>query len=189
MLWPALRILSIGELTSDQLTSLIDTLQLDEVPRTDGPGADMSIAHRSFTDATGSRLVLDLARVSDTGWALALFFDREKPSRDTIDDYRRKLRHAMERLGLRIIEVIPAATADEVFVTPPSPPGTPDSYIVRFWDLPYENLEQLWPHLGLLKDDPREVKEVRLREIMRSPAWPSAPPTLRAEAESFLRDS
>ncbi|WP_250285436.1 hypothetical protein [Frankia sp. CiP1_Cm_nod2] len=188
MLWPALQVLSHGELTADQLRRLLDTLRLEEAPRTEGPGTAGSIAHRSFTDDTGTRLVLELARTSESGWALALFFDGEPPSTDTIEGHRVLLRDAVERLGLTLIEITPAATADEVLVVPPPPPGIPESTIGVSWDLPYDNLDQMWPHVGLRKDAPREVKEVKLREVMRTPVWSAAPPILRRQAEAFLRD-
>ncbi|MFF3244275.1 hypothetical protein ACFYWY_11190 [Streptomyces sp. NPDC002870] len=188
MLWPALRVLSRGELTSDQLQQLLGTLRLEEPPRTEGPGAARSIAHRSFTDDTGTRLVLDLARTGESGWVLALFFDGEPPSTDIVEGHRVLLRDAVERLGLTLIEITPAATADEVHVVPPPPPGTSESGIGVSWDLPYDELDQLWPHVGLRKDAPREVKEVKLREVMRTPVWSVAPFALRRQAEAFLRD-
>lgn len=186
MLWPALRVLSHGELTPDQLRRLIGTLRLEEIPRAEGPGAAKSIAHRSFTDDTGTRLVLDLARTGESGWVLALFFDGEPPSVDTLEGHRILLRDAVERLGLTLIEITPAAAADEVHVVPPSPSASEPGIGVS-WDLPYEDLDQLWPHLGLRKEAPREVKEVKLREVMRTPAWTAAPQSLRRQAEIFLR--
>ncbi|HEV7933157.1 MAG TPA: hypothetical protein VGP70_12730 [Actinomadura sp.] len=188
MLWPALRVLSQGELTSDQLRRLLGTLRLEQAPRTEGPGAARSIAHRSFTDDTGTRLVLDLARTGESGWVLALFFDGERPSADTVEGHRVLLREAVERLGLTLVEITPAATADEVYVMPPPTPGTSESTIGVSWDLPYDDLDQLWQHVGLRKDAPREVKEVKLREVMRTPIWSVAPPALRRQAEVFLRD-
>ncbi|MCQ4043282.1 hypothetical protein ACFOSC_01075 [Streptantibioticus rubrisoli] len=187
MLWPALRVLSQGELTPDQLRQLLSTLRLEEAPRTEGPGAARSIAHRSFTDDTGTRLVLDLARTGESGWVLALFFEGEPPSADTVEGHRVLLRDAVERFGLTLIEITPAATADEVYVAPLQP-RAPESGIGVSWDLPYDDLDQLWPHLGLRTDAPREVKEVKLREVMRTPAWSSAPLSLRRQAEAFLRD-
>jgi hypothetical protein len=186
MLCPALRVLSQGVLTSDQRRWLLDSLQLEEVPRAEGPGAARSIAHRSFTDETGARLVLDLARTGESGWVFALFFDGEKPSAETVEGHRTLLRDAVERLGLTLIEITPAATADEVYVAPPS--DAPKDTMVTSWELPYYELDQMWAHLGLRKDAPREVKEVKLREVMRTPAWSVAPPTLRRQAETFLRD-
>ncbi|MEV6685085.1 hypothetical protein AB0N28_07060 [Streptomyces sp. NPDC051130] len=187
MLWPALQVLSYGELTSDALRSLLDVLRLETVPRTEGPGAAKSIAHRSFTDNAGSRLVLDLARTGDVGWVVTLFFDGERPSVDTVESHRVLLREAVERHGLTVIEITPAATADEVHVVPAPPQGAPESGIGVSWDLPYDDLEHLWPHVRLRKDAPREVKEVKLRELMRAPAWSAAPELLRTQAESFLR--
>ncbi|MFG2754769.1 hypothetical protein [Streptomyces xanthophaeus] len=46
---------------------------------------------------------------------------------------------------------------------------------------------QLWPHLGLRADDPPQVREAKLCELVRSPAWPDAPAALRTQAEEFLR--
>ncbi|MBB5940311.1 hypothetical protein [Streptomyces zagrosensis] len=188
MLWPALRVLAHGELTSEQLRRLLGTLRLEETPRTEGPGAAGSIAHRSFTDDTDTRLVMDLARTGESGWVLALFFDGEPPSAGTVEGHRVLLRDAVERFGLTLVEITPAATADEVHVAPPPPPGVPEAGIGVYWDLPYDDLDQLWPHVGLRKDAPREVKEVKLREVMRTPAWSAAPLSLRRQAEAFLRD-
>ncbi|MCX5199321.1 hypothetical protein OOK31_36530 [Streptomyces sp. NBC_00249] len=56
MLWPALRALSQGELTPDRLRLLLDTFRLEEAPRTEGPGADASIAHRSITPPRGTEI-------------------------------------------------------------------------------------------------------------------------------------
>jgi hypothetical protein len=187
MLWPALRALFHGELAPDQLRRLLGTLRLEEAPRTEGPGAARSIAHRSFAGETGTRLVLDLARTGESGWVLTLFFDGELPSTETVEGHRVLLRDAVERLGLTLIEITPAATADEVHVVPPPPPGTPESGIGVSWDLPYDELDQLWPHVGLRRDAPREVKEVKLREVMRTPVWSDAPQTLHRQAEAFLR--
>ncbi|GGO98544.1 hypothetical protein [Wenjunlia tyrosinilytica] len=188
MLWPALQVFARGQLTPEQLQRLLGTLRLEETPRTEGPGAAKSIAHRSFSDDTDTRLVLDLARTGESGWLLTLFFDGEPPSTDTVEGHRVLLRDAVERLGLKLIEITPAASADEVYVMPPPPPGTPEPTIGVSWDLPYDDLEQMWPHIGLRKDAPRDVKEVKLREVMRTPAWSAAPATLRRQAEDFLRN-
>ncbi|MFD5476276.1 hypothetical protein [Streptomyces hawaiiensis] len=186
MLWPALRVLSQGELSPDQLRQLLGTLRLKASPRAEGPGAAKSIAHRTFTDSTGTRLVLDLARAGESGWVLALFFDGEPPSADTIEGHRVLLRDAVDRFGLTLIEITPAATAEEVYVSP-QPPGVSESGIGVSWNLPYDDLDQLWPHLGLRKDAPREVKMVKLREVTRTPVWSTAPLSLRRQAEAFLR--
>jgi hypothetical protein len=188
MLLPALVVLSHGEPSADQLRGLLDTLQLEEVPRTEGPGAAKSIAHRSFGGDPGTRLVLDVARTGASGWVFGLFFEGERPSDDTVEEYRLLLRGLVERLGLTLVEITPAATADEVHVVAPAPPGTPESTIGVAWELPYETLEQMWAHVGLRRDAPREVKEVKLREVMRTPVWSVAPEALRRQAEDFLRD-
>ncbi|MEV8534710.1 hypothetical protein [Streptomyces sp. NPDC051211] len=187
MLWPALRALSHGELTPDQVQWLLGTFQLEETPRTEGPGAAKSIAHRSFTDDSGSRLVLDLARTGESGWVFALFYSGQRPSAGTVEAHRALFRDAVDRLGLTLVEITPAATADEVLVAPPAPVGAPESAFGAHWDLPYDELDRVWPHLGLREDAPREVKEVKLRELMRTPAWPDAPEALRRQAEEFLR--
>ncbi|WFE96682.1 hypothetical protein [Micromonospora sp. WMMD987] len=189
MLWPALRVLSQGELASDQLQRLIGTLQLENAPRREGPGAAKSIAHRSFTDTTGTRLVLDLARTGESGWVFTLFFDGEPPSTGALEGHRALLRGVVDRLGLTLIEITPAVTADEVHVTPWQPAGSAEPTIGHSWDLPYTDLDQLWPHVGLRKNAPKEVKAVKLREVMRSPAWSAAPADLQHEAESFLEDT
>ncbi len=187
MLWPALRVLSQGKLTSDQLQQLLGMLQLEDTPRSEGPAAAKSVAHRSFADTPGTRLVLDLARTGESGWVLTLFFDGEPPSNETVQAHRALLRDTVERLGLTLIEITPAATAEELHVPPQEPVGTTEPTVGHVWDLPYTNLDQLWSHVGLRKDAPKGVKAVKLREVMRSPAWPSAPPDLQRQAETFLR--
>lgn len=188
MLWPALRVLAQGELTSDQLQRLLGMLQLEDAPRGEGPAAARSRAHRSFTDSPDTRLVLDLARAGESSWALTLFFEGEPPSIDTVEGHRTLLRDTIARLNLTIIEITPASTADEVHVPPQEPADSPEP-IGHFWDLPYTELDQLWAHVGLRKSAPKEVKEVKLREVMRSPAWSVAPAALQRQAESFLHDS
>ncbi|MEU6965111.1 hypothetical protein [Streptomyces chrestomyceticus] len=188
MLWPALRALSHGDLTTDQQRWLLDTFQLDQAPRTEGPGAAKSLAHRSFTDERGTRLVLDLARTGTSGgWVFTLFHQGQQPAAATVDAHRRLFRDAVDRLGLALIEITPAATADEVLSTAPAPTDTAESALGAHWDLPSEDLEQLWPHLGLRADAPREVKEVKLRDLMRTPAWAAAPEAVSRQAEAFLR--
>ncbi len=187
MLWPALRALSYGELTSDQLQWLFATFRLEEVPRTEGPGAATSIAHRSSRDEANTRLVVDVGRTSESGWVFSLFYAGDRPSSETVDAHRVLFRDAVDRLGLTLVEITPAATAEEVFVPPAAPEGAHESAFGTNWDLPYDDLERVWPHVGLRGDAPREVKEVKLRELMATPAWPSAPEALRHQAEAFLR--
>ncbi|WP_329453619.1 hypothetical protein OG894_44665 (plasmid) [Streptomyces sp. NBC_01724] len=38
------------------------------------------------------------------------------------------------------------------------------------------------------REAPGEVKAVKLREVMLTPAWPQAPGSLHREAEEFLRN-
>ncbi|MFJ6722229.1 hypothetical protein [Streptomyces sp. NPDC091259] len=187
MLWPALRSLSHGELTSDQLHWLLGEFRLEETPRTEGPGASKSIAHRSFTDDAGTSLVLDLARTGESGWVFTLFYLGGRPSVTTVEEHRTLFREAIDRLGLTLVEVTPAATVEEVLEAPPVSSGDPESAFGAHWDLPYEELDRVWPHVGLREDAPREVKEVKLRELMRTPAWSAAPEALRLQAERFLR--
>ncbi|MBP0453946.1 hypothetical protein J5Y04_31045 [Kitasatospora sp. RG8] len=187
MLWPALRVLSHGDLTSHQFQELLGVLQLERTPRTEGPGATKSVAHRALASDTATRLILDLARTGTSGWVFSLFFDGEPPSTATVEDYRVLLRGTVERFGLALVEITPAASADEVHIVPSEPVGAPESTLGPAWDLPYDDLSQMWSHIGLRRDAPREVKEIKLREVMRSPAWPAAPAKLRRQAESFLR--
>ncbi|MFG2884887.1 hypothetical protein ACGFYV_21795 [Streptomyces sp. NPDC048297] len=184
MLWPALRALSHGELSSDQIQWLIDTFGVDEAPRTEGPGAAQSIAHRSLTDNVGARLVLDLARTGESGWVFTLFHQGQQPSPGTVEAHRSLFREAIGRLGLTLVEISPAATADEVLVASVEGPEQ-ESALGAHWALP-EELNQVWSHVGLRKEAPREVKEVKLRELMSTPAWTTAPASLREQAEAFL---
>ncbi|MEU2451108.1 hypothetical protein ABZ605_13695 [Streptomyces sp. NPDC012765] len=187
MLWPALRALSLGELTPDQQRWLLGTFQLDATPRTEGPGAAGSMAHRSFADDNGTRLVLDVARTGESGWVFTLFYPGERPSPDTVEDHRALFRAAIDRLGLTTVEITPAATADEVLVPSVEPSSDAESAFGSHWYLPYDDLDRVWPHVGLRADAPREVKEVELRQLMRTPAWSAAPTALRLQAERFLR--
>jgi hypothetical protein len=184
MLWPALRALFHGELTPDQQHWLHRTFRLTPIPRREGPGAAESIAHRSFTDEAGIRLILDVARVGASGWVFTLFYPGERPTADTVEEHRALFRETAGQLGLTLVEITPAATADEVLV--PSS-GDAESAFGAHWSLPHGDLERLWPHLGVRKDAPREVKEVALRELMRTPSWSAAPAGLQSEAERFLR--
>ncbi|MFJ3928380.1 hypothetical protein [Streptomyces sp. NPDC090022] len=187
MLWPALRALSHGELTSDQVQWLTDAFRLEDAPRTEGPGAAKSIAHRSATDESGNRLVLDLARAGSSGWVFTLFYEGQRPPVGTVEAHRTLFRDAIERLGLTLVEITPAATADEVLVAPAPSAGSPESAFAAHWDLPSDELDRVWARVGLRGDAPREVKEVKLRELMRTPAWSAAPEGLRRQAEEFLR--
>ncbi|MEV4567831.1 hypothetical protein AB0K12_29025 [Nonomuraea sp. NPDC049419] len=180
MLWPALRVLAYGELGREQAAELARLLGLDEGPRSEGPGEEASLAHRSFTD--GVRLVLDLSRLGTTGWLLTLLAEGE-PGPQVVERHRALLRDAAERFGLSVVQVDPPQTADEVFLPPPADEGS----IGQSWELPFDELDQLWPHLGVRADAPREVKRVKLEAMTRAPVWSSAPERLRRQAAEFLR--
>ncbi|WP_199839055.1 hypothetical protein [Streptomyces sp. XY66] len=186
MLWPALRALSHGELSPDQQQWLHQSLRLTQAPRTEGPGAAESIAHRAFTDDAGTRLVLDVARVGASGWVFTLFYPAERSTADTVEEHRALFRETIDQLGLTLVEITPAATADEVLV--PSA-GSAEPAFAANWSLPHADLERLWPHLGVRKDAPREVKEIKLRELMDAPAWSAAPTDLQLQAQRFLRET
>ncbi|GAB2481339.1 hypothetical protein [Nocardiopsis aegyptia] len=189
MLLPALAAHSHGDLTLDQVRWLHETLQLEEgTPRTEGIGADMSIAHRTFTDTASNHLVLELGRTGGDVWILSVYFEGERPSPETVEHHRGLFRDLIDQLGLTLIDITPAATADEVF-TSPHQPGDAQEGVGVSWDLPYDELDRMWFHLGLRKDAPREVKEVKLREVMSYPVWSVAPEPLRSQAEEFLRDA
>ncbi|MFE9659536.1 hypothetical protein [Streptomyces sp. NPDC005955] len=185
MLRPALRALAHGELAPDRLERLLDGLRLEPTPRTEGPGASASTAHRAFTDAEGTPLVLDLSRVGTSGWVLTLFHGGQRPCTGTVEDHRARFRDAVDRLGLTLVEIEPAATADEVHVVAPAPAGAPGAFPGAHWSLPDE-LDRLWMHLGLRRDAPREVKEVTLRALTRAPAWSAAPVAVRRQVAEFL---
>ncbi|KIF05151.1 hypothetical protein PL81_14760 [Streptomyces sp. RSD-27] len=117
----------------------------------------------------------------------ALFYSGRRPAADTVEEHRTLFRRAIDQAGLTLVEITPAATADEVLLASAAPVGTPEDALGAHWPLPYEELDRVWPHLGLRTDAPREVKEVKLRELMSTPAWPQAPEALRRQAEAFLR--
>jgi hypothetical protein len=176
MLWPALRALSIGELSEDQVTWLRETFDLTDGPRTEGPGAEDSLAHRTLTDEAGVELVLDLASMDDTAWVFTLFQTTgDKPSAAFVET----------QLGLELVEIQPAATADEVLLVYAESTDTPESAFRARWALP-DDLDLVWPHLGVLRDTPREVKKVKLRELMLTPAWNLAPAEVHRQAQEFL---
>lgn len=189
MLLPALVAHSYGNLTPDQVQWLRNTLQLPEgTPRSKGIGAKTSIAHRTFTDGVADHLVLELGRSGEDGWLFSVYFEGGRPSTATVESHRTLFRNLIEQLGLTLIEITPPVTADEVFVPSPQP-GNVEGGVGVYWDLPYKDLDQAWFHLGLHKDAPREVKAVKLRELMSFPIWSVAPEPIRSQAEEFLRDN
>lgn len=144
MLWPALRALSTGELAEDQVTWLQETFGLTEGPRTEGPGADDSLAHRRLTDSDGVELVLDLACMDDDAWLFTLFqATGDKPSAAFVEAQRAAFRAAIDHLGLHLVEIEPAAKADEVLVVPVDPADAAESAVGGHWFLPDE-LELVW---------------------------------------------
>jgi hypothetical protein len=188
MLWPVLRALSIGELSEDQLTWLREAFGLTDGSRTEGPGAEDSLAHRTLTDEVGVEVVLDLACMDEGAWVFALFrTTAENPSTAFIESWRTHFRGAIDHLGLELVEIQPAATGDEALIVYAEPTRAARSASRAHWVLPDDlDLDRLWPHLGLLRDAPREVKTVRLRELMLTPAWDLAPEALHRQAEDFL---
>ncbi|HEY9373089.1 hypothetical protein [Streptomyces sp.] len=186
MLWPALRALAYGHMENDQLTWLLDDLSLTKNVRTEGPGAEQSIAHRQLVDDAGVPLVLDLARTGDSGWVFTLFHTGQQPAAATIEGYRERFREAVRQVELTLVQVEPPASADEVLIMTVAPDEA-DSPFGSHWNPAVEELGRLWAHFGLDKNAPREVKEVKLREAMLTPAWRQAPKSLRHEAEEFLR--
>jgi hypothetical protein len=193
MLLPALVARSYGDLTSEQVRWLHQALQLEEgTPRTEGYGAGPSIAHRPFTDDEENSLILELGRTGENGWVFALWFEKGgRPSTGTVEIHRRLFRDLIERLGLTLLEIEPPATADEVgrtFVSPP--PDAPEEGAGEVaWQFSFTELDQIWSHLGIRRDAPREVKEVKLREIVSTRVWSVAPEPLRSQAEEFLRET
>ncbi|WP_030573548.1 hypothetical protein [Streptomyces aureocirculatus] len=185
MYWPALRALSYGALTPEQLSWLHESFCLSSHPRTEGPGAAQSIAHRAFVDTAGTPLVLDLARTGESGWVFTLFHTGQQPDTATVDEHRAHFRAAINLMGLTLVEIDPPAAAEEVLVST-TVPGA-ESALGAHWPLPLEDLSQLWSHLGLRADAPREVKATKLRGLTHTPAWADAPASLRHEAEEFLR--
>jgi len=188
MFWPALRALSIGELSEDQVRWLRETFALTEGPRTEGPAAQDSIAHRTLTDDQRVPLVLDLACMDGTAWVFTLFQTTEdKPSAPFVETQRAAFRTAIDHLGLELVEIQPPATSDEVLIPYAEPTYTPESAFRAHWALP-DDLELVWPHLGVVRDAPREVKKVKLRELMLTPAWNLAPAAVHRQAQRFLDD-
>ena len=187
---PVLRMLASGDLTDDQYRWLLRALQLTETPRTEGPAAAASIAHRAFDNGIGNHLIIDLATVGDDGWLIALFYDKrgELPSDETVEEFRALFQGVAEQLGLVIDSVTPAATADEVFVMPENH-GNVETGEALSWGMPFKTIEGMWRFLQLSQDSPREVKKVKMLEFMRAPIWAHAPRELHDQAEGFLRGS
>ncbi|MFB7239378.1 hypothetical protein ACFCXK_31940 [Streptomyces sp. NPDC056269] len=186
MLWPTLRALAYGRMDNDRLTQLLHDFNLTTRSRTEGPGAAQSIAHRAFVDQEGTPLVLDLAQTGESGWVFTLFHTGQQPATATIEGYGDQFREAVRAAELTLVQVEPPGTADEVLTTPVAP-DEPASPFGAQWNPAVDELARLWQHLGLDKDAPREVKEIKLREAMLTPAWPQAPDSLRHDAEEFLR--
>ncbi|MGA4800476.1 hypothetical protein [Streptomyces lavendulocolor] len=131
--------------------------------------------------------MLDVAGVGESGWVFTLFRTGRQPSSATVEAHRAAFRDAVDRLGLTLVEITPAATADEVLVPVAEPADQPRSALGAHWALPGE-LDRVWVHIGLRQDAPREVKEVKLRELMRTPAWSAAPGDVQRQADVFLAD-
>ncbi|WP_327636835.1 hypothetical protein OHB24_00155 [Kribbella sp. NBC_00482] len=186
MLWPVLRALSIGELSEDDVTWLRETFALTEGPRTEGPAAEDSLAHRTLTDEQGVELVLDLAGMDDDAWVFTLFQTTgDKPSAPFVETQRGAFRAAIDHLGLQLVEIEPPAKADEVLIIPEDPEVAATSAFDLDWDLPDE-LDLVWRYLRVPHDAPREVKDVKLRALMHTLVWKEASPRLRREAQEFL---
>ncbi|WP_433007505.1 hypothetical protein [Kribbella sp. CA-294648] len=186
MLWPALQALSTGELSEDQVSWLRETFGLTAGPRTEPPGAADSLAHRRLTDPDGAELVLDLACMNGNAWLFTLFQTTgDKPSAAFVETQRAAFRAAIDHLGLRLVEIEPPATADEVLVIPEDPATAAATAFDLDWDLP-EELDGVWGYLRVSADAPREVREVKLRALMNTMVWKEAPARLRAEAQEFL---
>ncbi|MFD8644506.1 hypothetical protein ACFV14_29880 [Streptomyces zaomyceticus] len=111
MLRPALRALAYGPLENEQLALLLDDLGLAPSVRSEGPGAEQSIAHRLFVDEDGTPLVLDVERSGDFGWVVALFHTGHQPAAPTIDAYRERFRQAIRRTDLVLVHIEPPASA------------------------------------------------------------------------------
>ncbi|HET6739736.1 MAG TPA: hypothetical protein VFH76_12405 [Kribbella sp.] len=186
MLWPALRAHSVGKLSDAQVTWLRERFGLTEGPRTEGPAADGSLAHRRLTDEQGVPLVLDLTAMERDGWLFTLFqVTADKPTADFVAKQRAEFRAAIDHLGLKLLEIEPAATADEVSLVTLSAEDEQLDAFDGVWDLP-DDLNRIWFHLGLLRDSPREVQEVKLRHLMRTSGWRQAPERVRRQAQEFL---
>ncbi|MFF7780427.1 hypothetical protein ACFZCG_39195 [Streptomyces tanashiensis] len=115
-----------------------------------------------------------------------LFHTGQQPSTATIEGYRESFREAVRRVELTLVQVEPPASADEVLTTTAATDEA-DSPFGDQWNPAVAELGRLWAHLGLDRNAPREVKEVKLREAMLAQSWPQAPESLRHEAEEFLR--
>lgn len=185
MLWPALQALSIGELTEDQVGWLRETFGLTDGPRTEAPAAEDSIAHRKLTD-DGVELVLDLACMNGNAWLFTLFqLTGDKPSAAFVETQRAAFRSAIDHLGLKLVQIEPPATADEVHVIPEDPDVAAASAFDLDWDLPDE-LALVWRYLHVRPDAPREVRAVKLRALTRTLVWREAPARLRRQTQEFL---
>ncbi|MFE5288982.1 hypothetical protein ACFRAQ_28795 [Nocardia sp. NPDC056611] len=55
------------------------------------------------------------------------------------------------------------------------------------WDLPAQNLEELWPVIGVHPSAAEVEKRDKLAIFMTSPTWQPAPVELREQAENFIR--
>ncbi|WP_406293527.1 hypothetical protein OG948_02810 [Embleya sp. NBC_00888] len=99
-------------------------------------------------------MVLDLARTGESGWVFTLFHIGQQPSAATVEGHRTLFRDAIDRLGLTLVKIEPAATADEVLVPPPATPGVPESAFGAHWDPAVDDLDRVWPRLGLRTDAP-----------------------------------
>jgi len=182
----ALSVYAMGDLTREQVHTIVRMLGLVETPRTEGPGADASIAHRDQPHDGQRRLVLDLSCIGGDGWLMTVFFEGEPPSDELLEPYRKQMLSLVRELNLKIIKVDPPRTAEEVYL-PPVPVGLVVEWPAgAYWDLPCQTLDHLFWHFGLREDAPFEVRRIHLEHMMRQPIWRHAPAELRREAEEFL---
>ncbi|WP_067819077.1 hypothetical protein [Nocardia inohanensis] len=129
---------------------------------------------------------LDLWRIEDSLWVLRISAAADVDLGD-------------EEIA-RWQPIFTAATLDadlEVFEFEVFPPPHRDSYETMwenenwlrtmYWDLPAQNLEELWWVIGVGPSTPEVEKRDKLAAFMASPTWKPAPPELRRQAEEFMR--
>ncbi|MFE4455835.1 hypothetical protein ACFROC_00625 [Nocardia tengchongensis] len=181
---PRLRMTLGGQLDQARLEQIRKALGLTRIGRlTDRE--DEHFGSRDVGDTVDQSVSLDLWRVEDTQWALRVSATDDVDLSDTeIARWQSICATAARDVGLEVAEV-------RVFPTPQR-----ESYETTWlnenwlrtmhWDLPAQNLAELWQVIGVDASASETEKRDRLAQFMTSPTWQPAPPELRQQAEEFV---
>ncbi|WP_157762209.1 hypothetical protein [Nocardia yamanashiensis] len=182
---PRMRMTLGGRLDQARLERLREVLGLTRMGRL----TDREDEHFGFRDVSANRdrsVSLDLWRVEDIKWSLSI------SAEDDVDFSDEEIAHWQAVFTAAAREAELEMLGFKVF-----PPPHRESYQTRwenenwlrtmYWDLPAQNLKELWWVIGVGPSAPEAEKRDKLVAFMASPTWKPAPPELRRQAEEFVR--